>query len=49
MRKPSGSERTHDVVSMSNCALVHAPCADVNGEVVARVSAGPAQIAIDPP
>ena len=32
---------------MSNCALVHAPYADVNGDVVACVS--PAQIAVDPP
>ena len=34
------------LLSMSNCSLVHAPYADVNG-VVACVS--PAQIAIDPP
>ena len=34
------------MLSLSNRALVHAPGADVNGEVVACVS--PAQIATDP-
>ena len=35
------------LLSMSNCTLLHAPYADVNGNVVACVS--PAQIAVDPP
>ena len=34
------------LLSMLNCALVHAPCADVNGQVVACVSSP--QITFDP-
>ena len=35
------------LLSLSNCALVHAPCTDVNSDVVAHISL--AQSTIGPP